>query len=245
MQAHVRDAEPSDLATLVSIAAAGGSPDADHRHLGFLREAGRVLVAEVAAGVVGFVAVLPAHGARMVTDLFVDAAHRGRGVGGELLGRALVGGGPAFTFASTDPAALAAYVRSGMRVHWPLLTMRGAAEGGSALTERPWCGRDDDVTRHLLAEGAVSTGNALVSHRGAVAHVHRIEATPQAAVTSMRELSAGLPAGTPVELSVPAGSPVLEWLVLHDFRIVDVDIHCASPGFVLDPGRAAVHRGLG
>jgi len=245
VQVNVRDADPSDLPALVEIAAAGGSPDADRRHLDFLRGAGQVLVAESPQGAVGFVGVLEVHEALMVTDLFVAAAHRGGGVGGRLLRHCLAGRSPAFTFSSTHPAALRAYASVGMQVQWPLFTMRGAVEGGSALVERAWCGGSVDVTRHLLADGAVSTGCAVLVRRDDATQVHRIEARPAEAVATLRELSAGLPVGSALELSVPAASPLLEWLVLHDFRIVDVDIHCATPGFVLDHRLAAVHRGLG
>jgi hypothetical protein len=47
-----------------------------------------------------------------------------------------------------------------------------------------------------------------------------------------------------VEVSVPSGSALLAPLVARGFRIADIDIHCATPGFVLPHGLAAVHRGL-
>ena len=245
MQWTVRNAEPGDRATMLTIAAEGGSPDADAEHLGFLSAAGRLLVADGPGGVAGFVGVLEVDGASMVTDLFVASAHRGRGIGGALLRSSLPDGVAAFTFASADPAALAAYRRVGMEVRWPLLTMRGTAEGGSLLTPRPWSGGNSAVARHLATSGAVSTGYALVTQRGEMAHLHRVEAPVEVAVGALAEVCSGLPAGTTIELSVPADSVLLAWLVLHGFRVVDVDIHCATPGFVLDPRLAAVHRGLG
>jgi GNAT superfamily N-acetyltransferase len=202
------------------------------------------VVATGAEGVIGFAGVLDVDGAQMVTDLFVDAGHRGRGFGGALLRKALVKGRPSFTFASAEPAALAAYLRVGMRIHWPLLTMRGPAEGGSTLPERPWSGGNEQVVRHLSRTGAVSTGRALVTHRGPVAQVHRVEASPDAAVEVLAEVSEGLPGGTVIELSVPAGSSLLAALVLLGYRTADVDIHCATPGLVLHQDLAAVHRGL-
>ena len=244
MEVMVRDAREDDWPALVDIAADGGSPDADPTHLAFLAEAGRLLVAEGADGVEGFVGVVPLRGAVMVTDLFVAAGRRGHGVGGALLGAALPTGVGAFTFASADPAALAAYRRVGMAAHWPLLRMRGAACGGSVLEERPWSGTDDAVAGHLMRCGASSTGHALIDRRGEVAHLHRLEAPAGLAARVLAEVCSGLAEGTPIEVSVPAGSPLLNELVLRDFRIVDIDIHCCTAGFVLDPGLAAVHRGL-
>lgn len=244
MEVMVRDARDGDWPALVDIAAQGGSPDADPAHLAFLAEAGRLLVADGADGVEGFVGAVPLRGAVMVTDLFVAAGRRGHGVGGALLGAALPAGVGAFTFASADPAALAAYRRVGMAVHWPLLTMRGAACGGSQHQERQWSGTDDAVAGHLRRCGAFSTGHALVGHRGAVAHLHRLEAPAGVVARALAEVCSSLAEGTPIEVSVPAGSPLLNELVLRDFRIVDVDIHCCTSGFVLDPGLAAVHRGL-
>jgi GNAT superfamily N-acetyltransferase len=240
----LRDARPADSAALVRIAAEGGSPDADDAHLSFVGRVGRVLVAETAEGPVGFAGVVPVGTAQMVTDLFVSAAHRGNGVGGLLLAEVLDPGLARFTFSSPHPAAVAAYRKAGMSLLWPLLTMRGASEGGAQPVERAWAGAPSQVVAHLMAQGAVCTGAALVDSTAELARVHRLEASADAAVDALREVLRGLPPGTATELSVPAGSPLVGELVLRGFRIVDVDLHCATADARLDPRLAVVHRGL-
>lgn len=240
----LRDACPTDMVALVRIAAEGGSPDADDSHLSYVASVGRLLVADTARGPVGLAGVVPVGSAQMVTDLFVAPSHRGLGVGGLLLAGVLDPGLPRFTFSSPHPAAVAAYRRVGMRLLWPLLTMRGAAEGGANLVERPWAGAASPVVAHLMARGAVSTGSALVDSTGEVARLHRLEASGDTATEVLREALRGLPPGAPTELSVPAGSPLMGELVLRGFRIVDVDLHCATPDVELDQRLAVVHRGL-
>jgi GNAT superfamily N-acetyltransferase len=244
VQATVRDATPADWTTLLTIAAEGGSPDADAAHLDFVAATGRLLVAHGPGEPLGFAGVLHVHDATMVTDLFVAASHRGLGIGGSLLRQVLAGAERAFTFASADPAALSAYLRSGMQVQWPLLTVRGVAIGGGELPSRPWRGTPDHVVQHLLEGGAISTGAALVSVHEGAAHVHRLCSDAAVAPAVLNEVLFGLPTGTEVEVSVPSGSALLAPLVARGFRIADIDIHCATPGFVLPHGLAAVHRGL-
>jgi hypothetical protein len=61
---------------------------------------------------------------------------------------------------------------------------------------------------------------------------------------ALSTLMAGFAVGADVELSVPAHSAALAWLMLHGFRIVDVDIFCSSPGVVIPENLWVVHRGL-
>ena len=227
-----------------AIAVDGGSPDAHPAHFAFLASHGRLLAAIVGDEVIGFGGTTPAHGAHMVTDLFVTASHRGRGVGTALLSALLDGASAAFTFSSTHPAALAAYDRAGLARGWPLLTMRGVANGGGELlASGEWRHDRPEIAEHVLTQHGWCTGDVLVSRSGDFVRVLRMvgDSAPDDALST---LMAGFAVGADVELSVPAHSPALAWLMLHGFRIVDVDIFCSTPGVVVPENLWVVHRGL-
>ncbi len=242
--AKVVTAQSEWLGRLAAIAADGGSPDANSDHLEFVARHGELLAAVDEGEVVGFGGAVEAHGARMVSDLFVAAPHRGRGVGGALLAALLDGAVEAFTFSSAQPAALAAYRRAGLAAGWPLLTMRGVARGGGdALASGEWVGDRPEIARHVVAGGGWCTGTALIGRTPAGLSVHRL-VSAAAANAVLDGLMAGIAVGSEIQLSVPASSPALEWLVLHDFRIVDVDIFCGTAGVSLPADLWVVHRGL-
>lgn len=232
------------MAQLSAIAADGGSPDADPEYLDFIACNGRLLAAVVGDQPVGVAGSMEAHGSRMVTDLFVASRHRGIGIGGALLARLLDGATDVFTFSSTHPAALAAYRRAGLTVGWPLLTMRGIARGGGdALSPGEWAGDRPEIAQHVVARGGWCTGAALIGRTGVGVVVHRLVSNSPADAT-LDALMAGIAAGSDVELSVPAHSPALAWLVLRDFRIADVDVFCGTSGVTLPTNLLVAHRGL-
>jgi GNAT superfamily N-acetyltransferase len=229
---------------MAMVAAAGGSPDADTWHLAFVAEQGRLLAAVDGGTVVGFGGVVPAHGSHMVTDLFVDVDHGGRGVGGRLVAALLDGVSSAFTFSSTHPAALAAYRRAGLALGWPLLTMRGVAlGGGESPTAHEWGHDRAEVAQLVVAHGGWCTGDALMARRGDSVSVLRL-AADRPADAVLASLMSGIDQYTNVVLSVPAHSPALAWLMLHGFRIDDVDIFCSTADVALPDHLWAVHRGL-
>jgi len=239
---------------MAAIAAEGGSPDANAGHLAFVAAHGRLLAATVDGTVVGFGGLVPAHGSHMVTDLFVSEAHRGCGVGGRLLAALLDGIPSAFTFSSTHPAALAAYRRAGLEPGWPLLTMRGPVHGvGAPLGGREWPHDRPELARHIVGQGGECTGDALLWQSGDSVTVLRLAAPADLAGLAepadvmeglMAHASASLGEGADMVLSVPPHSPVLEWVVLHGFRIDDVDIFCGAAGVVVPEHLWVVHRGL-
>ena len=125
----VRLAMPADVPGIAMVLAANGEPlerpgVEGYPYVEFLLGRGRVVVAETGGIVVGFGSVILIGDASMVTDLFVDPGHHGRGVGTALLSAALGDAHPRMTFSSADPRALPAYVRAGMRPWWPNLYVR-------------------------------------------------------------------------------------------------------------------------
>ena len=125
----VRLATRADIPGIAAVLAANGEALEQpgvrgYPYLEFLLERGRVTVAEVDGVVLGFGSAIRVGTATMVSDLFVDPANHGRGVGSDLLAAALLDDRPRMTFSSADPRALPVYVRAGMRPWWPSLYMR-------------------------------------------------------------------------------------------------------------------------
>jgi GNAT superfamily N-acetyltransferase len=128
-RSDIRPATAADLEGIARVLAANGEaleqPGVEgYPYLEFLLGRGRVEVAETGDGVVGFGSVIRVGDASMVTDLFVDPAHHGRGLGTALLSVTLGDAYPRMTFSSADPRALPAYLRAGMRPSWPSLYVR-------------------------------------------------------------------------------------------------------------------------
>lgn len=89
----------------------------------------RVVVGELdgtVAGIAASIEVGRPH-RRFLSDLYVDPALQSRGVGSAMLRAAFEGADERMTFSSSDPRALAAYIRNGMRPRWPLLYLEVAA----------------------------------------------------------------------------------------------------------------------
>lgn len=75
--------------------------------------------------------------ASMVSDLFVEPAHHGQGIGSALLTATLADDPLRMTFSSADPRALPAYVRAGMRPWWPNLYVRADQAALARLPSDP------------------------------------------------------------------------------------------------------------
>ena len=189
----------------------------------------------------------------MVTDLFVDPAHRGTGLGTALLQAVLDGASRRMTCSSTHPGALAAYSSAGLSPRWRLLTMRGRALGGGVpLTTSPWRHDRRELVEYFRSRGAVVSGDRVVlpsggaadgSADGGVTHqVLRLITDDHAA--DLASILAALPAGATVELSVPETHPAVGWLESHGFELVEHDVFFADDGVHLVPQLCLVHRGL-
>jgi hypothetical protein len=179
----------------------------------------------------------------MVSDLFVDPAHRARGVGRRLLGAALDGRGRAMTFSSSHPAALRLYASSGLRAGSRLLTMRGTARGGGPpLTPAMWRHSRPELVAYLAAAGATVCEDAVVRLHDDAATVWRTTGSEPQRV--LEEVLRGLPSGCVVELSVMETHHIASWLVAQGFAVIDHDIWCATPGVLFPAEVCCVLRGL-
>lgn len=238
---QLRHARHDDVAAMIAIAAAGGSPDADERYFDFVASHGRLVVADD-DGIGGFAGSVVIGDVAMVTDLFVDETHRGRGLGRRLLRAVLDGSWRRMTFSSTHPAALPTYAGLGMVPRWDLVTVRGVASGGGApLPEGPWRHDRRELIEYFRSRGA-SVGPDHVVHIGDVAAVWRlVSEQPEADAAA---LLAALPAGLEVEWSLPEPHPLTAWLQSKGFVVVDRDVCCATDGVHLVPQVCSVHRGL-
>jgi GNAT superfamily N-acetyltransferase len=89
----------------------------------------RLVVGELDGSVAGIAGTIELGGpdTRFLTDLYVDPAQQSLGLGTAMLHAAFEGADARMTFSSRDPRALGAYIRHGMRPHWPLLYLELSA----------------------------------------------------------------------------------------------------------------------
>jgi len=153
--ATIRFATPADVAGIAAVLAANGEaldePGVEgYPYLEFLLERGRVTVADLEDRIVGFASAIRVGSATVVSDLFVDPANHGGGIGSALLSAAMLDDHPRMTFSSADPRALPVYVHAGMRPWWPNLYVRadrgaiGRLPSSSSVTVAP-AGVDETV----------------------------------------------------------------------------------------------------
>lgn len=260
----LRPAADTDLDRLVAIAAAGDGHGVDTAHLCHVQCHGRLVVADDPEGahVVGFggVVEVPANAGPvvMVSDLFVDPAWRGRGIGGDLLTRLVDRYESRMTCSSHHPAALAAYRRVGMAPRWPVRTMRGRAPWGETpdvvsrgrrgatrgveATGAAWRHGRDELVARFAASGAEVGADHILTRTADTVVVHRV--CSAAAVDVVAALLDALPPTVSVTLSVPAPHPLGEWLDEHGFVEISTDVFCATPDIEIDPHLAVVDLGL-
>jgi GNAT superfamily N-acetyltransferase len=165
-RADIRPATAADLPRIARVLAANGEPLEQpgvegYPYLAFLLGRGRVEVADADGVVVGFGSVIRVGEASMVTDLFVDPAHHGRGIGTALLSATLGDAHPRMTFSSADPRAVPTYTRAGMHPSWESLYVRVEPE---ALARLP-------ADAGLVAEAA--TVDQIADHELALTGIDR------------------------------------------------------------------------
>ena len=274
MLIEVRDAGPDDLPAVLDVAGVVDPPDegadVDVAYYEHLLGAGRLVIAEAGGIVLGYSGVIDAGGATHLADLFVHPDAHGQGIGAALLEAVwdFDQGAPRQTFSSLHPAALPLYVRSGMTPHWPLLYLRGDPESWPsspfvvrdadaaelAALEQGWIGWDRSVEYAYWSahEGSralvVSDGERPVAAgcvtrtraRHTLTHLSAVDASclPDA-VTALRPFC-----GSDLLVSVPGENPVLPLLLDLGWRVVDLDVYCASEPDLWDATRVLPHPGF-
>lgn len=241
---RIRAATPDDFERIGEIGAEAGSADTDPRYLSFVATAGRLLVAEDGGQPVAFGGMVPADGVAMVTDLFVAASSRGRGLGGEVLAELVSGWPRRMTCSSQQPAALSAYGRAGMVLRWRLLYLEGRATGdGPPLPSALWAHDRGDLVEFFAECGAAVSADVVVRRdRDGGATVLRLQ--HHAPVDCMRATLAALPMGVRVRACVPEPDPLADWLVAEGFRTIDHDLFCSTDQVALPADLSCVHPGL-
>lgn len=164
----VRQAGPDDLAGVRAVARRFGNlgqwphrPDYLDREF----DNGRLTAGFADGDVVGFGATFARGGLTHLADLFVLPEHQSSGLGRTLLTRLLPVAAPRVTFASSDPRAVALYIRQGMRPVCPLLYLRGplSALPGPGITPTP------GPSRAAVAPDRAAGSSAEATVPGAVA----------------------------------------------------------------------------
>jgi GNAT superfamily N-acetyltransferase len=140
----------------------------------------RLVVGELDGSVAGVAGTIEfgSSDTRFLSDLYVDPAKQSRGLGTTMLHAAFEGADARMTFSSSDPRALGAYIRLGMRPRWPLLYLElGAATLGpddDGVEVRPadvaqtarrsldWTGIDRSVDFEFYARLPEATGFIVV-----------------------------------------------------------------------------------
>ena len=270
----VRPATDADLGAITAILEANdepvswpGVPRAPYVEHLLTRPGLRLVVGEldgVVAGVAGSIEVGTSD-RRFLTDLYVDPSRQSRGLGTALLRAAMDGATERMTFSSSDPRALGAYVRSGMRPWWPLLYLEVAAGGlgghdpgvearrsdvaETASLSKRWTGIDRSADFGFYARLPEAEGFTLV-----------VDGEVAAVGWSRKELAAPgrwldhasfAPDADPVRgamgvlraaardgrlgVAVPGPHPAVATLLDRGIRIGGTDTFCATDRDLLDP----------
>ena len=259
---NVRPFTATDAAAVAQISRLTGQPDsdsgADPNYLAHLAEAGTILVGSTTDDeVVAWGAVTTTAWGEMLTDLFVDPAWQGRGVGAALLGHLWPAGpveGHRFTFSSWHARALPLYARAGLVPSWPLLYLRGdprrlgpspvhvqrPAPATAGAAEATITGFDRAVTyaywgHHAHTTGlAVYDGSELVAAGiGSATELTHLACAPDADASASVTAALRALGGTETTICLPGPHPALVPLLDAGFQIIDHDILMACPGVTL------------
>ncbi|MEU6729498.1 GNAT family N-acetyltransferase [Nonomuraea wenchangensis] len=203
-------------------------------------------------------------------DLFVLPDRQSGGVGRALLAELLAGDGPKVTFASSDPRALALYVRHGLRPWTPLLYLTGPAaplpappvraalpgevadadaraSGGARPGILTWYAARPDVTLHATLHVTGAGGYAFARRSGDDALIGPAGgATPRDCADAVLGALAAAGARTG-RIAVPGPHPLVPLLLGAGWRIGDQDTFMADEAALarLRPDRYVPHPDLG
>jgi len=279
----VRPATEADLPAITAILEANDEPvtwpDVPRapyvEHL-LARPRTRIVVGEldgIVAGVAGSIEV-GGGGRRFLSDLYVDPARQSRGVGSAILRAALDGADERMTFSSSDPRALAAYVRNGMRPWWPLLYLevaagrlgahdpdvevRAADVAETARLSLAWTGIDRSGDFAFYARLPDASGFAVLVDGGvsAVGWARRELAAPGRwldhaslapdadPIRAAFGILRAASDGERLGAAVPGPHPAVAALFEAGVRFDDADTFCATDRDLLDPARIFPSPGL-
>ncbi|MEU7744968.1 GNAT family N-acetyltransferase [Nonomuraea sp. NPDC049158] len=223
-----------------------------------------LLAADEAGGALGFGGTLRRGAVTHLGDLFVLPEHQSSGVGRTLLTQLLSGNGPKVTFSSSDPRAMALYVRYGLRPWTPLLYLTGPttglptppvrrasaddiaaldarASGGVRRATLAWYAALPGVTMYATDRGyaACLTGHDVVIGPGG-------GATPQDCADAVLGALAATQART-ARIAVPGTHPLVPTLLGAGWRIADMDTLMADDAGLelIQPDRYVPHPDLG
>lgn len=270
--ARIRPATLADVPAIAAIAAACEEPIDTPGRPGFpygehLVRRATVLVAQLDESIAAYAALVDLGSSVHLSDLFVEPARQGRGLGSLLLAAILPRGVPATTFSSGDPRALPLYVRAGLGAWWPNLYLRGETSG------LPWTGlelapvgleeassletalepgsdrRADHAYWASLPGGCAfalsergkpaALGVAVDGRSPGVRRLVRLVAarTADPVAVVLAALRAAAQAGL-VRLTIPGPHPALPVLLRAGFRLVDRDTFMASAPDLVDARRS-------
>lgn len=273
---HIRPADISDLDAVCDIATIVDPPhdgaDLDTTYYRHLLQHGLVVVAGQSEIVVGYAAAIEVDGSQHVSDFFLHQDLRGHDIGRQLLEEVWKATGrsaPRQAFSSLDPAALAVYIRAGMRPRWPLLYLHGGSTGlpethlrvtsadrdEAASCEAEWIGWDrrDEYTywgQHPEAQifivrdgrGPVAVGCGVNSRVAST--LGRLACVDPSVACEAVSAALRWIDDDDVVVSVPGTNPVLRMLLDARWRIVGQHLYCASEPALIDPQRLLPHPGL-
>jgi GNAT superfamily N-acetyltransferase len=252
---ETRAATRGDAAGIARLSAAvgqtGAGTGADARYLELLLANGTAVVAVDGDAVLGWGALRTLRTGAVLTDLFVDPARHGAGIGAAILGELWPDhAAPArLTFSSQHVNALPLYLRFGLRPVWPLLYLTGRRErlpesscqvedvpvAAAAMLEERFGGGDRRADYEYWAR---LPGHRLVAVHGASdaigvgvlgpAEVVRLAGSADAAPAALRAVPAEV-----VACCVPGPHPATTTLVGAGFRPTDYDLAMTTPDVAL------------
>ncbi|GAA1410279.1 GNAT family N-acetyltransferase [Catellatospora coxensis] len=265
----VRQASAADLAGVRAVANRFGNLSGWPQRPDYLdREManGRLHAGFAGDAVAGFGATFARGGLLHLADLFVLPEHQSSGLGRSLLESLLPRDAPRVTFASSDPRALALYVRQGMRPVSPLLYLRGPLDAlpghGSrpaAVTPTEIAGLDADVSGGRRAADLawyaglpgvsayrLGDGYAMARESGGVLLVGPAGGrTTQACADAVLAVLARHRAAGAARLCVFGPNPLLPLLLAARFTIADLDQFLSGDGDPVALDRYLPHPDLG
>lgn len=269
----VRPATDADLPAITAILEANdepvtwpGVPRPPYVEHLLTRPGLRLIVGELdgrVAGVAGSIE-FGGPGRRFLTDLYVEPGLQSKGLGRQVLAAALDGATERMTFSSSDPRALASYIRNGMRPWWPLLYLetdarplapwsgaetRAADVAETARLSRAWTGIDRTADFAFYATLPEATGFviSLDGRDAAVGWARRELAEPgrwldHASIAPGADpvgaafaILRAAGAGDRIGAAVPGPHPAVPRLLDAGVRIAGTDTFCATDRDLLDP----------